>query len=722
MKNKIVYDGRTFEATDIKSGQIHLAASLPSMKLEPNTIIVVVKSEEDLTKFTRNTPMYYYHRERLVCISYIQTVDRIGPDKYKLYGTSAVGRLIERSHTGGIYTGQAFEQIVKEICGDIPVIIKDGLKGVALYGWLPYAKPPKRSARDNLAQALFAVGASLKTDLDGILRIEFLWDGLSGAAEKEKIYVGAKSTYETPFDSVSVTEHQYMEGGEEAKLFEGTTQAGDIITFSEPMYALSASGFTILESNANYAKVSAGSGALTGRKYIHNTRQVTRHVGQARSGDGENVRTVSDATLVSLVNSVAVAERLANYYACQETIQSDIVLNRQSPGDVVSFYHPYDKRVVSACIESLDINVSGTLKAQTKALVGFSPLQMEDTEYFDERVVLTGSGTFEVPYGVTSIRCVCIAAGDGGDSGASGDDAAVPEHTALYGAYKNGSGGQGGKGGKVGVNGKVYIEVIDVSPHEVIPYSCGVGGMGGACVKGEGNGIGGKGGNTTFGPISSQYGTSTEDGYFDETTGERYANTVSLAGINGGDGSGTTGADMDEFIRGPSVFDRSGHEWVSGVTGDNIPANKVYLTSVGVNDLYIVSKSGSGGGAAAGENGANGYPNSVTETTVYTGTGGNGATARIIPNKQSNYGSGGHGGHGGGGAGGAGGCLAQYEPDKKTYLLGPNGIGGMGSMGGDGGDGCIILFYAKPKKFGSGAFLTQDGRFFLDGLGRFFVG
>ena len=84
MKNKIVYDGRTFEATDIQSSQIHLAASLPSMKLEPNTFTAVVKSEDkSLTEFTRNTPLYYYYREKLVCISYVQTVGRIGPNKYK---------------------------------------------------------------------------------------------------------------------------------------------------------------------------------------------------------------------------------------------------------------------------------------------------------------------------------------------------------------------------------------------------------------------------------------------------------------------------------------------------------------------------------------------------------------------------------------------------------------------------------------------------------------
>ena len=192
---------------------------------------------------------------------------------------------------------------------------------------------------------------------------------------------------EKPISAVTVTEHQYVAGTDEKELFSGTSQQGDIITFSEPMHSLTATGFTILESGANYAKISSGSGTLKGKTYIHNTRLVTQTVTENAA---ENVKSVTDATLVSLVNSSAVAKRLADYYKCRETITNGIVSGQEKPGHVVSVYHPYDKQMVSACIVSLDTTMSSTLKSEMSALVGFLPPQPESSEYFDERVLLTG--------------------------------------------------------------------------------------------------------------------------------------------------------------------------------------------------------------------------------------------------------------------------------------------------------------------------------------------
>lgn len=153
----------------------------------------------------------------------------------------------------------------------------------------------------------------------GTLRIEGLWDGVSSAVPADRIYSDATVEYGSEVSGVSVTEHQYVEGGELESLFEGTASYGDVITFSEPHYGLEAAGFSILESGANYAKISSGSGTLQGRPYVHNTRQITKTVNAEAD---ENIKTVSDATLVSLVNSNAVAERMVSYYKCTEVISA----------------------------------------------------------------------------------------------------------------------------------------------------------------------------------------------------------------------------------------------------------------------------------------------------------------------------------------------------------------------------------------------------------------
>lgn len=107
------------------------------------------------------------------------------------------------------------------------------------------------------------------------------------------------------------------------------------------MHTLSASGLSVLESGANYAKISAGTGTLTGLKYIHNKRKIAKIINE---NVPENEKGKENATLVSLVNSVAVAERLASFYACNKTLQASFLTEKEKPGQVVKVNGPYRPR------------------------------------------------------------------------------------------------------------------------------------------------------------------------------------------------------------------------------------------------------------------------------------------------------------------------------------------------------------------------------------------
>ena len=430
--NKIRYLDHVFgEEDDIKKGNCYLVGTLLGDSLSINTLEFDVESDDStLTQFKRNDPVIYEHNGKQIGIFYVQNIERIGATTYSFSAVSALGILAEGKHYGGIYTGQTVAEILPDICGTVPYEIKTNLTEIKLYGWLPIASP-----RDNLAQVLFAIGAMIKTDLGGVLRIESLWDGISGELTQNQMYEGPSVKYNSAVTQVVVTEHQYVEGGEETKLFEGTAQQGDIITFNSPMYELVADGFSILESGANYAKVSGGSGTLKGRAYIHNTREVVRDVSEAAE---PNIKTVKDATLVSLVNSTAVAERLANYFQWTETIQAPIVYQGEVPGNRVATWHPYDKTGVTACLESADINLSNTLKADETLLVGFVPPKAS-AEYYDTMELIDEDTTWTVPDGVTSLRVVLIGGGSGGSGGASGEDGG----RGIFGTKGRGKGGSG---------------------------------------------------------------------------------------------------------------------------------------------------------------------------------------------------------------------------------------------------------------------------------------
>ena len=653
-----------------------------------------------LSALPDNTPVIIYRDDKVFTRFVKRSIARIGPSTYQIVGRSPMGALTNKKHRGGIYTGETVAEVVTDICGNIPVLVKSIFAGIKLYGWLPYADGKSRSARDNLAQVLFAIGAYLGTDLNGVLRVDPLWNGTASIIDDGRPYTGGTANYDPPVSAVTVAEHQYVAGAEEKELFSGTAQNGDIITFSEPMHSLSANGFSILESGANYAKISAGTGTLKGKAYIHNTRLVTRTVTKDAP---ENVESFLDATLVSLVNSAAGANRLADYFKCRETITNGIVSGQEKPGHVVSVYHPYDKKMVSACIVSLDTTMSGTLKSEMAALVGFLPPQPETTEYYDERVLLTGSGEWESVID-GEIRVVVIGGGETGASGSAGSSAGISSQSksGSSGSYSGSSAGQGGEGGEGGSGGKILIASLNVITGQKFQYAAAQ-----------------PAGNSTFGELSSASGETSVDGYYDLVT-QTFFGRKGANGIKGGNGGspGNNGQAVGDYLGGYGINSKTVSQTKYGTSGT------------------VTANGWGGGGAAQGANGAtsagevyinlygefnsNDPSQSVVTLSGNCSGGGKGANG-ANGNDGENYGDGGDGGHGGGGAGAVGTLSMSFSPsgkNPKTETGGAWATGGSAGAGGAGKPGCIIIYYRKKKEIQSGPLVTSNNFGLLDSLGR----
>lgn len=677
--NKIQFDKWTFTDDQIIQGECYLSRSLLSSSLEINTLDAdVYNTDHSIKNFVVDTPVAYIKDDKRVASFYLQDVERISRNQYSIHSVSFAGVLDNRTHYGGIYTGQTVGEVVPQICGSIPVYVASNVSKIKLYGWLPIA-----SRRENLAQVLFAISATVSTDGTGAVWIQGLEPDKKRDVTEDETDESASVEYTSPAIDVIVLEHQYIEGQEEITLFEGTTSTGDIITFSEPCHSLVASGFTITEQGANYAIVSSGSGKLTGKKYVHSTREVKGKRTQARdAGQNESKIRVEEATLVSLVNSRAVADRLADYYACSERIIADVAYQADDAGDVLSQYHPYDGDMVQTCIESLDITLSGKLLAKMTSLVGYIPPDISQIEYYDTFEILTGTGTWTAPKGAKNGRAVLIGGGTGGQNGTNGKHGKQVNQPASSEARasKYQLGGDPGKGGQPGTPGKVLQVELDLSSVQSYSYQCGQAGTGavnpGTDVQSNGN----VGGNTTFGDYSSESGSVPESGFTNPLNQTTYAQKgdPGVDGAKGGDGGYFDLNDRNE------VF-------IHGLDGENVGEAKGGTGGRGLWGSGRIAYAGGGGaGAAYNKNGGNGK--SYTDK----GTGGDGAS----PDKPSkpNYGSAGHGGHGGGGPGGTGGWISDGpvddRPDERTNL----GAVGVGSDGGDAGDGCVIVYYSLPRK------------------------
>lgn len=705
--NSIIYGDRTFTNLDVKEGRTTSERSPIGDVLTIDTLEFDVVSEDaTLTDFIRNTPLTFFHDDEQMGIFYVQKISRTSINTYHFACTSTVGLLDETYHDGGIYTGETVKEVCEDICSPLTVYTKTNLQNIKLYGWLPIA-----TRRENLTQVLFAIGATFKVDFDGAIRIEGLWSGEASTIDAGEIYASGSVDYATPVTEVIVTEHAYSQSATETtELFKGTTSAGDKITFDEPCYDLAASGFSILASGANWATVSAGSGVLTGKKYTHVTRQVMQQIKPKTRElvtQSDNTVKVENATLVSLVNATAVAERLAEYYSHNERINYKIATKREIPGDVVKIAHPYGG-TVSGCIESADITVSGKLAAEESVLIDYFPPDIGVQEYYDTVEVLTKDGTWAVPENVTSIRAVLIGGGSGGSSGCEGEDGKN--------VYNGGAGGKGGIAGAGGVGGKVYSVEMNVTPGTNYAVQIGAGGKGGVYSAG-GSVAGTSGVQTKFGSLSSENGSSSDIGFADPVNNQFYAQAGD-DGIKGGDGGSGGEANYtsdDSKVRaGKDGGNALGYAGGKGASGSGAK-----------HDGQIgVSGGGGGGGAAMGNTGGDGNVGrlewthfDITEYQGYGwlakgGAGGSGGNATIIPNMPTMLGCGGGGGHGGGGGGGGG--LTQAVSTWSHS----GGSGGNGSSGGDGAPGCVLIYYRVYRASSAGRFVTRDGKGFNEKFTR----
>ena len=729
--NVVSYDNFTFDDNSIISGKLNLANSLAFDSLVPDEMTIEVVSKDtgrnrvmvqprptdaeqvlnwytttdnrgyvvmtnDIRQYVYGTPVEYTYDGNLIGKFYLKNVVRLSANTWQINMISAVGLWVNMVHLGGVYTGQTAGTLIADILDGVTYTIDDDVAAVEMYGWLPVA-----SARDNLQQILFAIGASITKTSDGTPRIQFLKNLPTVSIPDEKVFIGGSIDYRTPATQVEVTEHTYYKStyGETIYLYDnadGTVVADNtLITFSEPCYDLMwMDGETQVETSVadlgwtygdNYCYVT-GTGILTGTKYTHSEK--VRSVSTGVSGES-NIKRVEDATLVSPINSPNVAARVAAYYGKTDATSCGIVLtdNSVKSGTKVSFTDPYDSTSETGIVETMDVTLSGNLKADASILKGYEPGRFGNT--YKNRMLITSDYQFRVPSGVRLVKVVLGQGGKGGQGGYSGTAGVSGEDFYDNPYEEQGIGGDGGIGGTAG---KVYeVERSTIASTGYwwnIRIYCGSRSSGGEAEGGDGDdGLHSRvefRRSATPEIVSASY--SSEDGAilpggFYDVFSQRTYSLPGIDGVAGGDGGIST------YTDGGSVT-FNGQTWAGGEAGakweNTYNQNKT---------RYAMG--GNGGGAAYGSNGGDGGAGGVyvfSNGAHRGGDGGTGANASTPPN-DARPGCGGRGGNGGGG-GGTGGWYYYDRSDGQTSKgFGLDGAGGSGSAGGTGGSPYVIIYY-----------------------------
>jgi hypothetical protein len=699
MSNEIICNNYRYTNDDIISGNCYLSNSLAAEELGIDTlnatlnlvgidhasgtivpganlaasdgdILRTADGEEiiisnPLSGYLYGDTVTYSHDSGLVGKFKFEKAIRTAKTQYGFSCISSMGILDNLIHYGGIYTEEPAGDIIADIMGDIPYTIYDEVSTVTLNGWLPVA-----TRRENLQQVLFATGAGIFKDSEGNLIIKYVTTPAAIEISNDRIYMSGTVDYQTPCTRVDVTEHAYhaLSGDTVVTLFDTSDAVtSETVLFDNPCHDLAVTGLSIESSGVNYAIVS-GTGTLTGKEYTHTTRVLSSSTGV---GGAENVVSVTDATLVSTFNSYNVALRVAQYFSAVSIDTIGVVFGTERPTDVVEFNDPFfDDQ--TGYIKSMNINISGTLKADTDVAIGFLPTGQGNN--YNNHVVLTNSDSWSVPSDVTRVYAILVGGGTGGNGGDPGENGNVGITIETITA------GDGGDGGTGGTGGLIYISNLTVTPSASISYACGTGGTGGA-ESTSGN----AGTATTFGAYSSASGRTYPNGYSEPKSGLTLG-TSGVSGVNGGAGRDwSSPGDASDPWPDPDPGENVTYNSVTYVPGNN--GDNYYL---GAPNYTLKAVGGGGAGPAVGSNGGNGTAAAYNPylDKYENGDGGNGANANAGDN-ATNYGGGGQGGHGGGGGGFAFGNIPELEDD----VAGHAGDGGNGGAGGTGGDGCIIIYY-----------------------------
>ena len=712
--NSIVCDSLS---VDVAEAELYSKALLPmAFSSEDKAVFTTtdgsafcVRSGKDLRTIPYGTPVEYYRNGKLAGKFFKQSIQRTGKTAFKLSAASSIGLLEYLQHRGGLYRNVPFETVLAEILGGvIPYTVDDALKNVLVLGWLPYA-----SKRSNLQQLLMATGASVRKDADFNVVFTFLDAGESEKISTDSIYNGGSVAGGSPATGVDVTSHSFiaLPTDNEVTLYDNTdgSMSSDRreITFSNPVHDLAVSGSLVLhESGANYAVVS-GIGVLTGKEYTHQTDVVSLRLDSA-PGE-ERIVSVSNCTLVSILNVENVTKRILSYYSASERISVDIEPGEHRPGDSVEILDPFDE-MSRGLVESMDINVSRVLKAKTSIITGYTPTGFGN--FYNNVLVVTQSGQVTIPAEAKGkVQLVLISGGPGGSSGYAGgvpDGTTESKSSGTSTVYRSKSyipvgRAMGGNPGAPGGAARILRVSVNVTVGQVLSVTIGEGGAGGLFADGE-NSPGQNGGDTIVGEYTTADVQASENGYYDPLDGVLYG-APGAEGVPGGAGGGYD-AKSRQILQAEDVI-ASGQVFKGGASigPDQSIEKEAGSASAGYGYKYAAATGSYGGGAAYGANGEDGSMNGAKAIAFSSGPyalgaiGGKGADA-LPPPVPGIPGTGGGAGNGGGAAGQCGEAYVEnnYSPSSAspspTFFAEANTkTPGNGSDGGKGANGALLIYY-----------------------------
>lgn len=351
---------RTFAGRTLTDVSVIQECSPVSDEIAIDTMDFTLIGDEDVNYvFRSKQPLTLYSDADLLGVFFVKSYERTADRIYSVASEDYMGLLESVIFSGGIYTSANAAELLAAVfaSANVPYDIS-GIAGKTVTGWLPVC-----TCREAVRQICFAVGAAVSTarsdkvrvfvPSDKIVRKFTLADTMQGQTQTDR---------DTKLTELRLTLHNYAQTSETAELYKAAdsgTGSNIYVDFSEPMYGLTITNGSITSSGANFAVITANSGCvLSGKKYRDLTSVISKTNPLTNVGDPANIVEVRDMTLVSAANAQTLLSSLWEFYAKCGTITSELVLNGEKPGDMITLATEY-LGDIDARIESERYNLYG---------------------------------------------------------------------------------------------------------------------------------------------------------------------------------------------------------------------------------------------------------------------------------------------------------------------------------------------------------------------------
>lgn len=312
--------GTIFLGNELKNVSVLQEISPISAELSINTVDFSLNSKSNFEySFNKNQPVQVYFDDNIIATTLITSSKRLSKTCWEINSEDYIGKISKITFLGNVYKGEETDtayNILTEIfvkC-KVPYNIEDSLKNIKLKGHLPMC-----NCREAVQQICFVVGAVCDTSMSDKINIKTLSSVITQNIPLSRIRQGQKFETADRYTKLLLTSYTYLEymaSDDSNSVIAYSAEESGVgdsifVKFSEPLHNLSIINGSILESNANYAIISANKHCeLKGYTYQINENIHERNVNNINQNETEATVEVNGIGLINSQNCYDIMDRV----------------------------------------------------------------------------------------------------------------------------------------------------------------------------------------------------------------------------------------------------------------------------------------------------------------------------------------------------------------------------------------------------------------------------